>query len=77
MESFLNSNITSFDEITDPTVQFSDVNLKLVVVDVTLVNDFTLNRLGDLDIHGDGKYVPIEFAGTITALLFSVSSMYC
>lgn len=70
-----NDNVTSFDQITDPIIQFSDVNLKLVVVDVTLVtDDFTLNRLGDLDIHRDDNYVPIEFAGTITALAFSVSA---
>ena len=68
-------NVTSLGQITDPSVQFSDIGLKLVVADVSLVtSDFKLTRLDDLNIHGDDSYISIEFAGTITAVLFSVSA---
>ena len=55
---------------------FSDLGLRLVVADVTQVTpDFRLTLLDDLDIHGDENYVPIEFAGTIATVFFSVSKI--
>ena len=68
-------NVTSLGQITDPSVQFSDIGLKLVIADVSLVtSDFKLTRLDDLNIHSDDSYISIEFAGTITAVFFSVSA---
>ena len=37
-----------------------------------VTEDFKL-QLGELDIHGDDNYVPIEFAGAIAAVVFTVS----
>ena len=57
---------------------FSDLGLRLVVADISLVSpDFSLiPLLSDLDIHGDDKYIPIEFAGAVSAVVFSVSAPY-
>lgn len=68
MEAFLSGN-------NQTTAVFSEVDLKLVVVDVSLVTDnYSLSPLlGDLDIHGNDNYVPIEFAGALAAVFFTVS----
>ena len=69
----MESVVASGNNQTTNTTSFSDLGLRLVVADVTQVTpDFRLT-LDDLDIHGDDNYVPIEFAGTITTVLFSVS----
>ena len=53
----------------------SELGLRLVLADVSLVSpDLTLEPLlSDLDIHGDDKYIPIEFAGAVAAVVFTVS----
>ena len=70
VESFLDSNnLTS--------AEFSDVGLRLVIVDVTQVTeDFSLSPLLDntTDIHGNENYIPIEFAGALSAVIFTVSA---
>ena len=68
METYNTNNRTS--------QEFSDLNLKLLVIDISLVTeDFSLSPglLEDIDIHGNDSYIPIEFAGTITAVFFTVS----
>ena len=44
-----------------------------MVADTSLVSDFSLLRLDQLDLHGDDSYVAIEFAGVIVGVLFYVS----
>lgn len=56
---------------TNSTIQFSDVNLKLVVAGTSMVTEDFKLQLGELDIHGDDNYVPIEFAGAIAAVVFT------
>ena len=55
---------------------FSDVDLKVVLADVSVIrSDFSLSSLDRLDIHGDDHYVPIEFAGALVGVFFIVSGV--
>jgi hypothetical protein len=47
-----------------------DQNSKFLVCRDVLVNG---RFAGRPDIHGDGKHIPVEFAGALTAVVFFVS----
>ena len=69
MESFLEGGVNQSSAV------FSDLDLRLVLADISIVSpDFSLAPLlTDLDIHGNDKYAPIEFAGAASTVIFSVS----
>ena len=61
--------------VNQSSAVFSDLDLRLVLADISIVSpDFSLAPLlTDLDIHGNDKYAPIEFAGAASTVIFSVS----